>query len=308
MSKVISCAVVGSINTDIVLRVPRVPAHGENLMARGLTVGRGGKGSNCALAAARLGGSVSMIGAIGADAYGQEALGALEAEGVGVGGIQRCQGAPTGLAMILVDDQGENTIVVARGANDCLQPEQVATALDGVCPDLVVANYEVPLECVQAALDWADQHDRVVVLDAGPPRHERPERWGRRAVLTANQAEIACLLDCDAADEEAWREGVGELLSEGLLAVVVKLGGRGAYVQGAGIAAHVPAFDVCVVDTTGAGDASTAALALALGRGDPWLAAVRYANAAGAITVTRLGAAAAMPTAGEVEGLLSRGG
>jgi len=307
VSKDVCCAVVGSINTDIVLRVSRVPLHGENLMAQELTVGRGGKGSNCALAVSRLGARSAMVGAVGADAYGQEALGALEAAGVGVAGVQRCE-ASTGLAMILVDDQGENTIVVARGANDRLAPAHVQLALDQTDPDVVIMNYEVPLECVQAALDWADGHDRLAVLDAGPARHERPERWGRRTVLTANQAEIACLLDCDADDDAALSAGVSDLLGEGLYGVVVKLGGRGAHLQAQGVVADVPAFDVPVVDTTGAGDASTAALALALAADIPWREAVRYANAAGAVTVTRLGAAAAMPTADEIQALLDRSG
>lgn len=305
MDASLSCAVVGSINTDLVLRVPRVPEHGENLMARGVTIGRGGKGSNCAIAAARLGATVQMVGSVGADAHGEQALDALQAEGIATADVQRCQEAPTGLAVILVDDEGENTIVVARGANDWLQAEHVRSALADATPGVVVINYEVPLACVQAALDWANAHDVLAVLDAGPARHERPERWGRRTILTANRDEIACLLGCAADDESAWREGARELLAEGLAGVVVKLGGCGAYLRTATIETHVPALDVPVVDTTGAGDASTAALALALASGNPWLEAVRYANAAGAVTVTRLGAAAAMPTADEVAALLA---
>jgi len=300
----LACAVVGSINTDFVLRVPHVPEHSENLMARSVTVGRGGKGSNCAIAAARLGATVQMVGSVGADAYGEQALDALQAEGIATAGVQRCQEAPTGLAVILVDDEGENTIVVGRGANDWLQPEHIHSALSAAVPDVVVTNYEVPLACVQAALDWANAHDVLAVLDAGPARHERPERWGRWTVLTANRDEIACLLGC-AADESAWHAGAQELLAEGLAGIVIKLGGRGAYLCTPTIETDVPALDVPVVDTTGAGDASTAALALALACGKPWLEAVRYANAAGAVTVTRLGAAAAMPTADEVTVLLA---
>lgn len=306
MNKDVSCAVVGSINTDLVLRVPRVPGHGENLMARGMVVGRGGKGSNCAIAAARLGARVRMVGSVGMDAYGDQAIEALREQSIDTSGVQRCDQMPTGLAVILVDDGGENTIVVARGANDRLDPGGVMAALEEAGPTAVIVNYEVPLGCVQAALDWADGHDRLAVLDAGPARHERPERWGKRTVLTANQAEIACLLGCDAEDEDAWRAGVRELVEEGLCGVVVKLGGRGAHLQTKAIEVDVPALPVPVVDTTGAGDASTAALALALATGKPWREAVRYANAAGAVTVTRLGAATAMPTAGEVEALLAR--
>ncbi len=308
MGRSIAVAVVGSINTDLVMRVPRVPEHGENLMAHGITTGRGGKGSNCAIAVARLGGTARMVGSVGQDVYGDQAMEALQAEGVATAGISRSAEAPTGMAVIMVDDEGENTIVVARGANERLTVAHVRGALDEAAPDVVVTNYEVPFDCVQAALDWADAHEEFAVLDAGPARHEQPQRWGQHTVLTGNEAEIACLLGCSREDEFRWQEGVRDLLASGLAGVVVKLGGRGAYVAAPNLESRVPAFGVPVVDTTGAGDASTAALALALASGKPWLEAVRYANAAGAVTVTQLGAAGAMPWRADVEALLASAG
>jgi ribokinase len=301
----IAVAVVGSINTDLILRVPRVPKHGENLIAHGVTTGRGGKGSNCAIAVARLGGSAQMVGSVGQDAYGDQAIKALHAEGIATSGVSRCAASSTGMAVIMVDDEGENTIVVARGANERLTVAHVGRALEEAVPDVVVTNYEVPFDCVQAALDWADAHNVFAVLDAGPARHRRPERWGERTVLTGNEAEIACLLGCSQLKETSWQAGVRELMASGLAGVVVKLGGRGAYVRTSDMEEEVPALDVPVVDTTGAGDASTAALALALARGEPWLEAVRFANAAGAVAVTQLGAAEAMPRAADVEALLA---
>ncbi|MCD6302613.1 MAG: ribokinase, partial [Anaerolineae bacterium] len=206
MGRSIDCVVIGSINTDLVVRVPRVPRHGENLMARGITTGRGGKGSNCAIAVARLGGFARMVGSVGQDAYGDQAVAALQAENVDTAGVRRCAKAPTGMAVILVDDEGENTIVVARGANEGLTADHVRLALEDTRPHVIVTNYEVPFDCVQAALDWAEAHEVLAVLDAGPARHQQPQRWGSHVVLTGNQAEIACLLGCSAGDESAWRD------------------------------------------------------------------------------------------------------
>lgn len=300
-------ATVGSINMDLAVSTERMPLTGENLLAHDLKVGLGGKGANPSVAVARMGADSLLVGCVGDDDFGRQALTALCAEGVDIGGIAIASGIPTGVALIMVDDQGENTILVVIGANAQLTPEQVNVALEPHWDtlDAVMVNFEIPELCVAATVRASRAHGVPVIVDAGPPRTYAPDTWSEATVLSPNILEAATLVGYPVEDDQSALRAARDLLRTGPSAVVLKRGAQGALVCTKSGERSIPAFEVDVVDTTGAGDAFTAGLALALAEKRPLDEAVRFANAAGAITVTRLGTMSAMPTRAEMNDFLA---
>ncbi len=299
-------AVVGSLITDLIVRTPHLPARGENILAYGLHIGPGGKGANAAVAARRLGAEVVLVGRVGDDGFGHQELEALRAEGVQTAGVGIDPHHPTGAAVILVDDGGENTILVVIGANDHLTPDHVAGALDPLWDrlDVLLVDFEIPAATVRAAVELGRARGIPVIVDAGPPRPYGPEIWAGAHVLSPNRLELATLVGRPVETEAEVRAAARELLHAGPDAVVVKLGARGAYLVTRDLEQSIPAFSVPVVDTTGAGDAFMGALAVALAEGKPLPEAIRFANAAGALATTRVGTLPVMPRRQEVESLL----
>lgn len=299
-------AVVGSFNMDLAVRTPRAPLRGENLSAYSLRIGLGGKGANPAVALARMGIASALVGCVGADEFGRRALAALEQEGVRTKGMAVLPDADTGVALIMVDDGGENTILVVNGANDRLTPEHVSRALEPMWADLraILVNFEIPEAAVAAAVRVGVAHGVPVIVDAGPPRKYAPETWRGAAVLSPNEEEARTLLGYPVDDADSALRAARDLLATGPQAVVLKLGARGALLCMPEGSHHVPPFRVPVVDTTGAGDAFTAGLIVAMVEGLLLPEAVRFANAAGALAVTQLGTMNAMPTRAQVEALL----
>ena len=300
-------AVVGSIIVDLAVRTPRVPTVGENLLAESFTTGPGGKGANAAVALARGGGDAVLVGCIGDDDFGRMELSHLRQEGVNVDGVRVDSEAATGVAFILVDAQGENTILVVNGANDCLTPEDVLQSLGihrGALSGILI-NFEVPEPAVAAGVRFGRDHGVPVVVDAGPPRQYAPETWAACVILTPNELETAALVGYSVSDEAKAERAARELLAAGPRAVVVKLGSRGALLVTPDESTRVPAYAVPVADTTGAGDAFSATLAVAVAEGLPFEQAVRRANAAGALAVTRWGTMPAMPTREEIAEFLA---
>jgi len=300
-------AVVGSIITDLAVLTPRLPARGENILAHRLHIGPGGKGANAAVAAARLGAHSVLVGRVGDDSFGREELAALRAEGVDTNAVGVDPETRTGAAIIMVDDEGENTILVIIGANDRLTPEHVEA---GLAPhwgrlDALLVNFEVPPTAVAAAINAAHAHGVPAIVDAGPPRQFGPEVWGRATVISPNALEAATLVGHPVEDAAAAAAAARELLAGGPQAVVLKRGAAGALLVTREGTQHVSSFRVKVVDTTGAGDAFSAALVVALAEGKPLPEAVRFANAAGALAVTRVGTLPAMPTRAEVDAILA---
>lgn len=293
-------SVIGSLNRDTVVRVPRIPLPGETVLGTDVSSHRGGKGANQALAAARLGRPVSLIGRVGADGDGTSYLRALVAEGVDVEGVSVDIDVPTGQAFIFVGDDAENTIAVVPGANGNVAAEDVAAASDLLARSAVtLAQLEVPLDAVKAA---AQLSGGAFVLNPAPAQRLGRELLSRVDVIVPNRSELAVLVG----EEEVG--SVGEVIAQarrlrGPAAIVVTLGSDGAaLVTGQG-ELHVTPPPVGAVDTTGAGDAFCAALADAIARDTPLEDAVRWAVAAGAYAVTRLGAQSALPTAEEVRRL-----
>lgn len=273
-----SVIVVGSLNTDVTIRAPRIPAPGETVLASGVVEEPGGKGANQAAAAAALGADTHLVGAVGDDGRGRAALAALVESGVRVEEVLTVD-APTGAAYVTVDDRGENTIAVHSGANGLLRPAPVRAALDRLAPvveagSVLVVSLEVPVEAVAEAARAAHAHGWTVVLNPAPARPLDDELLGLVDVLTPNETEARALGGADA----LFRAGVG--------AVVATLGADGCEVlHGDGRRERIRGLEARVANTTGAGDVFTAALACGLSAGMPLEQAARFANAAGAIAV-----------------------
>ncbi|MEU3789007.1 ribokinase [Streptomyces fructofermentans] len=292
--------VVGSANADLVIGVERRPGAGETVLGTDLALHPGGKGANQAVAAARLGARTALLARVGDDAHGTLLLDSQRAAGVDTAGVL-VGGAPTGVALITVDPSGDNSIVVSPGANGRLTPDDVRAAAPLLGSARVVsAQLEIPLETVEEVVRTLPAGTRFV-LNPSPPRPLPPAVLAACDPLIVNEHEARVLLGADAGDTPGrWAEA---LLALGPRSVVVTLGGEGALVADSAGAVLVPAVRVDAVDTTGAGDSFTAALAWRLGAGERLADAAAYAARVGAVAVTREGAQASFPTAEEVAAL-----
>jgi ribokinase len=289
--------VVGSVNADLVLRCAHLPRPGETVLAAGMSEGFGGKGANQAVAAARLGAPTALLAAVGDDAAGTAGRADLTAEGVDVTGVVVATGHPTGRATVLVDDAGENAIVVMPGANAALTAQTVVAELARLRPqpgDVVLVSGEVPSECAEAAIRAGPGGGARAVYNLAPFRG--PVGWldELRPLLVLNETEAGQatgLADAGAAAAE---------LARRCGAVVVTRGARGALLVDGAAAREIPADPVRVVDTTGAGDAFCGALAAELAAGEPLRRAVATAVRAGSFAVSGYGARGALATRDDI--------
>ncbi|MFE0455965.1 ribokinase [Streptomyces sp. NPDC058914] len=293
--------VVGSANADLVIGVERRPGAGETVLGSDLAVHPGGKGANQAVAAARLGARTALLARVGDDAHGRLLLDSQRAAGVDTVGVL-VGGAPTGVALITVDPSGDNSIVVSPGANGRLTPRDVRAAA-GLCraARVVSAQLEIPLETVVEVVRNLAPGGRFV-LNPSPPRPLPAEVLAACDPLIVNEHEARVILG-DAGVGDAPEDWARALLAQGPRSVVVTLGAEGALVASAEGVARVASVKVDAVDTTGAGDSFTAALAWKLGTGASLAEAAAYAARVGAVAVTRRGAQESFPTAEEVEAL-----
>ncbi|RPI33878.1 MAG: ribokinase [Chloroflexota bacterium] len=296
--------VVGSANTDFIVQVPQLPSKGETVLGGVFHIARGGKGANQAVAAARLGGDVTLVARLGQDSFGAEAIVGYRKEGIKTDFIARDPVTPSGVALILVGSTGENMIAVAPGANEQLSPQDVLKAERAIKEaSCLLVQLEIPIETVIAAIELASRHNVRVILNPAPARDVPPDILKRVDILTPNEKEAAVLLG------EPSRQDSDSLLSDlarktGVKEIVITLGEKGAKIYSHGEESHVPAFNVVPVDTTACGDAFNGALAVALARGQSLVQAVLYGNAAGATAATRVGAQPSLPTAEEVDHLM----
>ena len=293
--------VVGSANTDFVLQVPELPSRGQTVLGDQFTIVRGGKGANQAVAAARLGADVTFVARLGADSFGEEAIRAYKQDGIRTDFIIQDPDMHSGVALILVNPRGENTVSVGPNANSRLSPENVLAAATAIQEaDCLLVQLEIPLGTVRAALDLAHRHNVRTILNPAPARKIPVEVLNLVDTLTPNETEAAILAGKDPADVQT--DSLPQLAS--ILHIpnlVVTLGSKGACILQNGQVNYVLPFPVTPVDTTASGDAFNGALAVALARGDSYPQAVRFANAAGAITATRLGAQPSLPTREELD-------
>jgi ribokinase len=292
--------VIGSANVDLVARVPYLPEAGETLLGSAFFQTMGGKGANQAVAAAKLGAEVTLIARVGDDMYGAACRAAYEKAGVKTLALQTTPLAPTGIALIAVADSGENHIIVVSGANAHLSPEDVEKHSEAIrSADAVLLQLEIPLETVEKAVEIAHSAGRRIILNPAPYRPLSRALLEKISVLTPNLTEAEKMLGGALAGDD--RVLAQSLLGLGPQSLVLTLSARGALAAGSWGQARIPALPVTPLDTTGAGDAFSAALAVALAEGKALDQAARFASVVSGLAVTREGAQSGLPSRAEVE-------
>ena len=299
--------VVGSSNTDMIIQLDRIPRPGETLLGGEFVMAAGGKGANQAVGAARAGGAVTFIAKVGRDVFGDQAIAGLVKDGIDVDYVFRDKARASGVALIFVARDGENSIAVASGANSGLSPADVKKAKKAFAGvRVLVMQLETPLETIRAAAEVAHQTGVQVILNPAPAR-PLPDRLLRRvSILTPNETEAELLTGVRVDDDRSAARAAERLLDRGVGTVILTLGQRGAWVAEKEGRRRVPGFRMKAVDTTAAGDVFNGALAVALAEGRPLYEGVRFANAAAALSVTRVGAQPSAPRRKEIERLLAR--
>jgi ribokinase len=294
--------VVGSANTDMVVKTQRIPGPGETVIGGEFTMAAGGKGANQAVAAARLGAQVTLVACLGTDVFGDQAIAGYQHEGIDTSCIVRDPDAASGVALIFVDAAGENSIAVASGANARLTPADVERARDAIADaDVLLVQLEIPISAVHRAIELAHQAGTRVVLNPAPAKEIDPSLLALVSIATPNEHEIKVIVG-----ETEQQRSIDSMLRAGTETVLVTLGRQGVlWTTGDGHQELIPAFSVEAVDTTGAGDAFNGGLACALAQGLPMAKAIRFANAVGALAVTQMGAQPSMPTRVAVEAFLT---
>lgn len=295
--------VVGSLNVDLVVRSPRFPKPGETIRGDDLATIPGGKGANQAVAAARLGGQVAMLGCVGADAFGSMLIENLKQNHVDTRRVLRDGSAATGTAIIVVDANGENSIILSPGANGKIKKGDIEPAvLQGA--RVLLLQFEIPMEAVVHAARLAKER-RVKVIVNPAPAHDMPDELLKCAdYLLPNETELALLTGKDTKDKASLEAAAQSLVKRGAKNVIVTLGARGALITTRLSKKYVPTYKVKPVDTTGAGDAFIGGLAFALVRRQSLQDAVQYGCACGALATTKFGAQPSLPTADEVRKLM----
>jgi len=290
----------------MVVRLPNLPAPGETVLGGEFVMAAGGKGANQAVAASRLGAQVTFVARLGRDVFGEAAMQGYSAEAINVDHIVWDDEAASGVALVMVGETGQNLIAVAPGANSRLSPQDVVAAEAAfVEADVVLLQLEIPLDTVLATAELARRHSVRVLLNPAPATKLPPDLLKSVDVLTPNESEAAGLTSLPVPHLDGACAAAQRLLAQGPKVVIITLGARGAMLATEQETIHVPGFAVTAVDASAAGDAFNAALAVAWVRGSDLREAVRYANAAGAWAVTKLGAQPSLPTADEVAALMA---
>ena len=308
MTKQANVVVVGSSNTDMVVKSQRIPSPGETVIGGEFVLAAGGKGANQAVAAARIGARVTFIAKVGADMFGDQAIENYKNEGINTDYILRDKENATGVALILVDEKGENLISVASGANEFLTPadiENVESVIAGA--DVVVTQLETSLEVLACTAKLAKKHHVPLILDPAPAPDVplSPELLRDITCIKPNENETQRLTGIKVTDLVSAQKAADKLLSLGVKSVVITLGPEGILlVEKPGTGTHIPGFKVDAIDTTAAGDAFSGAFACGLAEGKNMTEAAKTASAVAAISVTRLGAQPSLPTKSELEAFL----
>jgi ribokinase len=300
-------AVVGSSNMDLVVKSKSIPAIGETILGGDFIMVPGGKGANQAVAAAKLGAEVFFIAKLGVDIFAEHSLNNFKKEAVNAKHVIQTSEAPSGVALIMVDEKGNNSIVVAPGANNTLLPADVKKAESDIAScGAVVAQLEVPLETVEFAAKLANDAGVPFILDPAPARELGPELLSMVDVLTPNETEAQLLTGIEVTDEESARAAAKNLLGRDIKAVIITLGDKGYLLADSKETRYVSSQKVDAVDSTAAGDAFTGSLAVGIAQNKAISDAALFANYVAALSVTKMGAQSSMPTLGEVESFMNR--
>ena len=293
--------VVGSSNTDMVIKTQNFPAPGETILGGKFLMNAGGKGANQAVAAARLGGLVTFVGKIGYDIFGKKAVQLLENEGINVDYVALDKDNPSGVALITVDQNGENSIVVAPGSNGTLSPTDFEKAIPELDDsELVLMQLEIPIPTVEYIARMANQKGKKVILNPAPAAKLSDELLKNLYLITPNETEAELLTGIQVSDEKSALEAAGYLHAKGVEIVIITMGSSGAFILANGKYETIKAPKVKAIDTTAAGDTFNGALAVALSEGKNLQESVTFANKAAAISVTRVGAQTSVPYRSEI--------
>ncbi|MCK5692920.1 MAG: ribokinase [Bacteroidales bacterium] len=299
--------VVGSSNTDLIIKVSEIPRPGETLLGGEFMTFPGGKGANQAVAAARAGGDIIFIASVGDDSYGKEAIKGYKLDNINTENIKICKGVPSGIALITISDSGENAITVASGANALLLPtdlEEIEEPFQEA--DYMLIQLETPLETVQKAVELCVELDTRVILNPAPAAELPDEILDKVSIITPNETEAERLTGITVKDVPTAAKAADSLHKRGIETVIITMGAMGAYVsdQVSGIRKLVPGFSVQAVDTTAAGDVFNGQLAVSLAEGKQLERAIVIAHAAAALSVQKLGAQSSIPRREETSNYL----
>lgn len=294
--------VIGSSNTDMVIKSPHLPRPGETVLGGTFFMNPGGKGANQAVAVARLGAPVSFICKTGSDIFGHQSQQLFEEEGIDISYVFTDSKNPSGVALITVDARGENCIVVASGANAHLMPADISKAQEAVCnADILLVQLEIPMETVEYVADIAWKNQKRVILNPAPAQPLSPQLLQCLYLITPNETEAEMITGIKITDLRSAEEAAKCIFEKGVKNVVITLGSKGAYVYNSSVRELVPGRPVEAVDTTAAGDIFNGALTVAISEGRSLVEAVKFANKAAAISVTRVGAQSSAPYRNEVD-------
>jgi ribokinase len=298
--------VVGSYNTDLTIKTKRSPRPGETVLGGSFFQGGGGKGANQAVACARAGARVSFLARVGNDALGEGAVKRLKEEGIATHCIVRDEQCPTGVAFILVEEQGENSIVVASGANARLSPADIERAKEEIASaGVILLQLECPLETVHHAIHLAHQSGTLVILNPAPAEQLTGLSFCEVDILTPNRVEAEMLAGAKISDDASLVVVAQKILDLGTRNVLITLGSRGVFAASRDAMNLLPALEVQAIDSTGAGDILNGSLAAFLAEGKSIHESVRMAMAAASISVTRMGAQSSAPLRTEIDHLIS---
>ena len=305
MSSNSGIVVVGSSNMDLVAKAPRIPVVGETLTGTDFFMVPGGKGANQAVAAAKLGSEVVFVAKLGRDVFASKSIENFKSVNIDTKHVEQLEGVPSGVALIAIDDQGGNMIIVVPGANGKLTPADVDKAKPDIAKaSVVVAQLEVPIETVEQAAKVAHENNVLFILDPAPARPLSDELLGMVDIIKPNEIEAEAITGIKVVDPESAAQAADALLAKGVKAVIITLGEKGLMLATKDLKETIPSHTVNAVDSTAAGDAFTGALAHRLAQGDSLRDAAIYANVVAAISVTRLGAQPSMPTNEEVDAFM----
>ena len=288
--------VVGSSNTDMVVKAGHLPRPGETILGGTFFMNPGGKGANQAVAAARLGGQVTFICKTGNDIFGNQAKQLFENEGIDTSFVFSDSEYPSGVALITVDDKGENCIVVASGANAHLTPDDLSTAHEAIeNAGIILMQLEIPIETVKYVADVARKSGKKLILNPAPAQPLDRELLKSLDLITPNETEAEMISGIKIIDTDSLYDCARTIFEMGVQTVIITLGAKGAFIYNDAFQELVPSCEVVAVDSTAAGDVFNGALAVAISEGCDLPVAVRFANRAAAISVTRIGAQASAP-------------
>jgi len=302
MSKIF---VIGSSNTDMIIQLDRLPVPGETIIGGKFSTAPGGKGANQAVAAARAGGSITFLSRVGTDMFGEEAIKGFAKDGLDINYISRDMNEPSGVALIFIGENGENSIGVASGANAKILPENLENLSNMFSEgDILLMQLEIPVETIEYAATVASEKNVKIILNPAPAQHLSDELLKKISIITPNETEAEILTGVKVNNDDDAQKAADILKKKGVDTVIITLGSRGAFVFDNEFNGLVPSFKVKAVDTTAAGDVFNGAFTVALSEGKSVKDSVLFGNAAAALSVTKLGAQPSAPHREDIENML----